>query len=143
MTNPSTWILKPRQKKSVEEHVIFERDNQQLIRIEGYRDAWAFVTSDTDQPPQFDFSNPDGLDVLSHKSYESIQLIDNGWYVDFQFPNNMSQEEQDLLVNAWDLNYDQGLEQHGWAPLIKQCWFFGELELVHESWANAQDYKQA
>lgn len=143
MTEPTRWILKPKQKKSVEEHVVYSRGDQQLIRIEGYRDAWAVVTSADDRPPEFDFNNLHGIDISAHESYDSIQFIDNGWYVDFVYPDDMSQQEQNDVVDAWDGNYDHGLELLGWEPVATQYWLFGELELVHDSWVRSQDYAQA
>lgn len=120
------WELTTVDKKSVEEHVIWTKGDQQIIRIDGYR--WGTYTSDSEEVPEIDLENPDGLLVSELEGFE-MSSLDDGWYGDWEFPDDMPEEEQQRLINLWEDDWYDGLEGEGWTNTECLVWMYGPLSL--------------
>lgn len=122
----ATWTLTTLDKKSVEEHTIWRKGDLQIVRIDGYR--WGTYTCDSEQAPEIDLENPDGLLVNELEDFE-MSSLDDGWYGDWEFPEDMSEEEQERLLNLWETDWYEGLESDGWSNDECLVWFYGPLSL--------------
>lgn len=134
------WTVSTKEKKSVEEHEMWEKDGQVIVRISGFRwGTWTVTTTD-DNPPEFDrMACPGGTDDLDSvdmygahdNNIESVELVslDDGWYGDVQYPEDMSEEEQQRLEELWGEDAYSAWEDEGWMQTDTECWAWGEFEI--------------
>lgn len=127
------WTVTTEQKKSVEEHELWQKDDMVIRRITGFRWGKFCVTTEDDEPPELDqFDGPGGDAVNMHDcGYDTeMESMDDGWYGDVIWPDAMSQEEQDLLEELWEEEYYDGWEGQGWSQYETEVWFSGPLEII-------------
>ncbi len=137
------WTVSTKEKKSVEEHEMWEKDGQVIVRISGFRwGTWAVTTTD-DNPPEFDrVACPGGSDDLDSvdmygphdNNIENVELVslDDGWYGDVQYPEDMDEEEQERLEELWDEDAYSAWEEEGWVQTDTECWAWGEFDIERE-----------
>lgn len=138
------WTVKTLDKKSVEEHEIWIKDGQTIRRVTGFRwGSWTVETSD-DQPPEFDFAEvpggdgkADSIDMNNccENNIENVELdsMDDGWYGDVEYPDDMSEEEQERLDELWEEDSYDGWESDGWYLDETEAWAWGPLEILDEN----------
>ena len=97
----TTWVLKTLEKKSVEETEFWTKDGQTIKRITGFR--WGTVYCESDERPDIDLTNPDGLEVFATDYDFELDSLDDGWYGDVEYPEDMSDEERERMDELWDL----------------------------------------
>lgn len=134
------WQVTTRDKKSVEEHEIWEKDGQTIIRVTGFRwGSWTVTTSD-DNPPEFErqacpggSNDLDSVDMNSAcgENIDEIELIslDDGWYGDIVWPDDMDDDERERLEELWEEEFYEGWEGEGWTQSETECWAWGEFEI--------------
>jgi len=133
MTN---WYVETSDKKSVEEHELWQKDNMVIRRITGWRwGAWHVETSD-DNPPEFAFDSGPSGDACNISeewpdNVENVELdsIDDGWYGDIIFPDDMPEEEQERLEELWNEESYDGWESDGWINYDTECWVWGDIKI--------------
>ena len=132
----ATWNVETLNKKSVEEHELWQKDDMVIRRITGWRwGAWTVTTSD-DNPPEFAFDSGPGADACNISeewpdNVEEVELdsMDDGWYGDIIFPDDMDEEEQERLEELWDEDFYDGWEGDGWVNYDTECWVSGEVKI--------------
>ena len=100
------WKVSTKEKKSVEEHELWQKGDLVIRRISGFRwGTWTVTTTD-DNPPEFDQSEGPGADAVNMYDYcdeniENIELdsLDDGWYGDVIYPDDMEDEEEVVIAN--------------------------------------------
>jgi len=134
------WTVSTQEKKSVEEHEMWEKDGQVIVRVSGFRwGTWTVTTSD-DNPPEFEREAcPGGSDDLDsvdmYNAYgnniEEVELVslDDGWYGDVRYPDDMDEEEQERLEELWDEDAYSAWEEEGWVQTDTECWAWGEFDI--------------
>lgn len=131
------WIVRTADKKSVEEHEYWFKDGKEIIRITGFRWGEWVVTTNDDKEPQFEFAvNGDEKAIemnnqFQNNNIENVQLneLDDGWYGDVVWPEDMSQEERDRLEELWEEDSYSGWEEDGWVQDETECWVFCDLNI--------------
>lgn len=123
----TTWVLKTLEKKSVEETEFWTKDGQTIKRITGFR--WGTVSCENDERPDIDLTNPDGLEVFATDYDFELDSLDDGWYGDVEYPEDMSDEERERLEELWDEDGYDGWESDGWYNDDTETWFYGPLSL--------------
>ena len=123
----TTWVLTTAEKKSVEEIEIWTKDGQTIKRITGFR--WGTVYCESDERPDIDLDNPDGLDVFSTGYDFELDNLDDGWYAEVEYPDDMTEEEQQRLDELWEEDSYDGWESNGWINDETETWFYGPLNL--------------
>ena len=127
-------------KKSVEEHEYWQKDGNTIIRVTGFRwGSWMVTTSDDEEPQFVRVRNPlgneleDSIDMYScyENNIEDTELnsLDDGWYLDIVYPDDMDEEEQERLSELWDEDSYEGWESDGWVQTETECWTDSELEI--------------
>lgn len=58
-----------------------------------------------------------------------MSSLDDGWYGDWEFPDDMPEEEQQRLINLWEDDWYDGLEGEGWTNTECLVWMYGPLSL--------------
>ena len=126
----ATWVLKTLDKKSVEETEFWTKDGKTIKRITGFR--WGTVYCESDERPDIDLSNPDGLEVFATDYDFELDNLDDGWYVDVEYPEDMSDEERERMDELWNEDSYDGWEGDGWTNDDTETWFYGPLSLEQE-----------
>ena len=132
----ATWNVETINKKSVEEHELWQKDDMVIRRITGWRwGSWTVTTSD-DNLPEFAFDSGPGGDACNISeewpdNVEDVEMdsMDDGWYGDIIFPDDMSEEEQERLEELWDEEFYDGWEEDGWVNYDTECWVWNDLKV--------------
>jgi hypothetical protein len=132
----STYKVSTRNKKSVEEIEIWVKDDWTMRRINGYRWGTFFIeTNDGNPPEDITEENPDGVNMYDYFSDNAdngaeLDSLDDGWYCDFEWPQDMPEEERQRLLDLWEEESYSGFESAGWSNNETECWFHGPLDIV-------------
>lgn len=130
------WRISTVEKKSCEEREIWIKDNQTIVRINGFRwGAFTVETTDNCAPEGITADNPDGIDMYSYFSDNAengaeLDSMDDGWLGDWEFPDDMDEDEQQRIIDGYDENSYEFMENDGWFNDETEAWLFGPLEIV-------------
>ena len=134
------WKVSTRDKKSVEEHELWQKDDMVIRRITGFRwGTWTVETNDDEEPILKQDSRPGGDAINMHdycdENVENIEMemLDDGWYSDVIWPDDMDEEERERLEELWDEESYSGWEEDGWVQYETECWASGPLDIEKES----------
>lgn len=123
------WRLTNLQKKNAVERQFWSKDGLDIIKDEGFR--WGIWTCESDERPDVDLDNPDGYEVMSTDyDWEMEEMVDGSW-VEWVFPDDMDEEEQERITALWDEDYFAGLEGDGWVNHETEHWIYGPLRLTN------------
>jgi hypothetical protein len=123
----ATWVLTTKTKKNAVEKQFWYKDGRVIIREEGYR--WGKFYCESDERPDVDLANPDGYELGDSEYDWELDNLDDGCWADWTFPDDMSEEEQEEIQEAWEEDFMAGMEALGWSNDDTEYWFYGELEL--------------
>jgi hypothetical protein len=126
----ATWVLTTKTKKNAVEKQFWYKDGRVIIREEGYR--WGKFYCESDERPDVDLENPDGYELGDSEYDWELDSLDDGCWADWTFPDDMSEEEQEEIQEAWEEDFYEGMEAKGWSNNDTEYWFYGELELEQE-----------
>jgi hypothetical protein len=126
----ATWELSTEYKKNAIERQYWYKDGKVAIREEGYR--WGTFTTDSDEKPNIDLHNEDGYELDSGEYDWELYSLDDGCWADWDWPDDMDEEEVERLEAIWEDNYFEGLEEEGWSQDDTEYEFHGPLRLVNK-----------
>ena len=131
------WKVSTQNKKCVEEHEIWQKDNMIIRRITGFRWGNWLVTTNDDNPPILNQDSGPGGNAVNMYDYfdenvENIELdfLNDGWYAEVIWPNDMSAEERKRLDNLWEEESYSSWEDDGWVNYETECWASGPLDIA-------------
>lgn len=125
----ANWRVSTINKKSVTEVEIYYKDKMELRRLTGFRWGTFVVTTEDDNPPEFD----DPVDMYSPGYESELVDLDDGCWSDIEWPVNMPEEERERLEARMDEEGFYILEdEEGWSLDECECWFEGPLEIEKE-----------
>ena len=125
----TTYKISPEYKKSIVEKQIFYKDGKTICQSIGWR--WGHVIFDEpidlgDYTPETDQINVYELgDVVDHE-------FSDGCWAEWEFPDDMDEEEQERLQEIYEEEYEEGLEGEGWVSYDSEVWFSGPLLIEKE-----------
>jgi len=132
----ATWKIRNYHKKNAVERQFWTRDGVQIIRDEGYR--WGEWTCESDERPDIDLGNADGYETMATDYDWEMVEMDDGCWVEWHWPDDMSEEERERIESIWDEQWYEGLEEDGWVNDDTEHWIYGPIELTNldtgESW---------
>ena len=123
----ATWALTTKTKKNAVEMQFWTKDGRTIIREEGYR--WGKFYCESDERPDVDLANPDGYELGDSEYDWELDMLDDGCWADWTYPDDMTDEEQQAIEAAWEEDFYDGMEGLGWSNDDTEYWFYGELEL--------------
>ena len=126
----ATWVLTTTDKKSVVEVESWYKEGKTIKRITGFR--WGTVYCESDEKPEIDLDNPDGLEVFATDYDFELDNLDDGHYCDVVYPDDMSEEEQERMDELWDEDSYSAWEEEGWSNDDTETWFNGPLNLEQQ-----------
>ncbi len=130
------WRIATTEKKNCEEREIWSKDGQTIIRINGFRWGTFKVETSDDNPPEgITPDNPDGIDMYSYSGDNAengaeLDSMDDGWLGDWEFPDDMDEDEQQRIMDGWDEDSYDFMDEEGWYNDETEAWLFGPLEIV-------------
>ena len=123
----ATWKLSTASKKNAVEKQFWTKGGVTITREEGYR--WGTFYCESEVQPDVDLDNEDGY-LLTNSEYDwELDMLDDGCWVDWDFPEDMSDEEQERIQELCEEDFIEGLEGDGWVNDDTEYWFYGPLEL--------------
>lgn len=94
------WKITNATKKNAVERQFWIKDGVTIIKEEGFR--WGIWSCESDEQPDVDLDNSDGYELMSTDyEWEMEEMIDGSW-VDWTFPEDMDEEEQERIQELWD-----------------------------------------
>lgn len=126
------WKVSTEEKKNVFEHELWEKDDFVIRRITGFRWGTVFVETEDDNPPaldQVDGPSADAVDMYNTEYEYELESLDDGWYGDVIYPDDMDDEERERLDALWEEESYSGWEEEGWIQYETECWFHGPLSI--------------
>ena len=126
----STWVLTTIDKKSVEEVEFWYKDGKTIKRTTGFR--WGTVYCESDERPDIDLENPEGISVFDCGYDFELDNLDDGWSLEVEYPDDMDDEEQERMDELWDEDAYDAWESEGWSQDDTETWFYGPLSLEKE-----------
>jgi len=132
------WNVATADKKSVEEHEFWQKDDMVIRRVTGFRwGVWA-VETDGDEPPEFErvamptgSSDEDSIEMNSIEYEGELESLDDGWYNEIIWPDDMEEAERDRLQALVD-DDAYAWEADGWSNYETEVWFWGPLEITKD-----------
>jgi hypothetical protein len=124
------WKITNATKKNAVERQFWIKDGVTVIKEEGFR--WGIWSCESDEQPDIDLDNSDGYELMSTDyEWEMEEMIDGSW-VDWTFPEDMDEEEQERIQELWDEDSFEGLEGDGWINDETEHWIYGPIKLTNE-----------
>ena len=126
----ATWVLTTTDTKSVEEIEYWYKDGKTIKRTTGFR--WGTVYCESDEKPEIDLDNPEGISVFDCGYDFELDNLDDGWNCYVEYPDDMDEEEQARMDELWDEDAYEAWEGEGWSQDDTETWFYGPLSLEEE-----------
>lgn len=134
------WKVSPANKKSIEEHELWEKDGMAIRRITGWRGGTWIVTTSDDIEPEFERTNvpfgsldEDSVDMncCCDNNIEECEIEEtfDGWYGDVIWPDDMDDDERERLEELWEEDDYSGWEGDGWIHTDTEMWVWGDLTI--------------
>ena len=126
----ATWKITNLHKKNAVERQFWTQDGIVVTKDEGFR--WGIWYCESDERPDIDLDNPDGYELMSTDyDWEMEEMVDGCW-VEWTFPDDVDEEEQERIQALWDEDYYEGMEGDGWTNDDTEHWIYGPLKLTNE-----------
>ena len=140
----TTWKLRPQNAKSAASVSYWTKDDETFTVTMSWRDA--LFICESDEQPNIDLVNADGIELYSSEYNWQVDIQDDCYSEQLDFPEDMDEEEQERLENLWSgyvddededaeedpLTGDEALEEDGWECEKTEEWLYGALELLDE-----------
>lgn len=124
------WKLTNYHKKNAVEKQFWVKDGITVIKEEGFR--WGVWTCESKDRPDIDLDNPDGYELMSTDyDWEMQEMIDGSW-VEWVFPDDIDEEEQERIQELWNEDSFEGLEGDDWVNDETEHWIYGPLQLTND-----------
>lgn len=124
------WKIQNHSKKNAVERQFWIKDGVTVIKEEGFR--WGYWTCESEDQPDIDLDNPDGYELTSSDYEWEMESMDDGSWVEWTFPDDMDEEEQEHIQELWDEDSFEGLEGDGWINDETEYWIYGPILLINE-----------
>ena len=121
----ATWEISALYKKSAYEITYWFKDGKRLSREEGYR--WGSFVCDSDERPDIDLGETFEVDA----DWDLVEL-DDGCWAEWEFPDDMTEEEQEEIETAYSENFYEGLEELGWGQSDTEYYLSAPLKLTNK-----------
>lgn len=124
----AVYSISTTEKKSVLEVELWAKGDQVIKRITGFRWGSGWITVEAGETLDIEQENPNSVNVYDY-DFE-LNSLDDGWYGDIEFPEDMDESERERLTELWDEESYSGWEEDGWYNEETECWFEGPLEII-------------
>lgn len=125
----ATWTLSTKEKKNCVEREFWKHPDYSspIIRETGFR--WGTFTCESDERPDIDLDNSDGLHVYDTDYDFELDSMQDGCWEDWTWPDDIPEEERERLEAIWDEDSYDGWEGEGLINDDTEVVLYGPLEL--------------
>ena len=119
--------VEPKDKKSILQVDVYENDGKSFRRETTFESGFVVLEVES---KEIDAKNKDGLKVSKY-SIEDHDYQDGSacfWY----FDDSMAEDEQEKIKDAWDQEWEEGLNNLGWFLMDQDIYFHGPLKITKE-----------
>lgn len=135
----ANWKLSNYHKKNAVDIQHWSKDGKRFVYSEGFR--WGTFYCESDERPDVDLKNADGFEPLCN-DWE-LDMLDDGCWGEFDFSEDMTEEEREEIERIWEEDGYSGLEEAGWINTDTETVLIGPLLLENEdtgeSWNGADE----
>ena len=118
------------EKKSVEEHLLWQKGDYVIRIITGFR--WGTYYVNSEEEPELNIDHQFNGVNMNDVDDSEMEYLDDGWMQQIEFPDDMDETEKERLEILWDEESFEGFEREGWNNYDTEVWFFGPLEITHD-----------
>jgi len=115
-------------KKSIIEVDFWYKDGKTIRRETGWRWGSGDVIVDADNEESF-LSDVESEEVNVYDYEFELDSLDDGCWDDVEYPEDMSEEEQERMSELWYDESFEGWENEGWIIGDSELWFTGPIKL--------------
>ena len=90
------------------------------------------MSCESDERPDIDLDNPDGLEVFNTDYDFELDSLDDGCWAEVEYPDDMTEEEQERMDELWDEDSYSAWEEEGWINSDTETYFNGPLNLEQQ-----------
>lgn len=125
----ATWTLSTKEKKNCVEREFWKHPDYSspIIRETGFR--WGSFSCESEERPDIDLDNPDGLHVYDTDYDFELDVMQDGCWEDWTWPDDIPDEERERLEAIWDEDSYEGWEGQGLINDDTEVVLYGPLEL--------------
>ena len=131
------WNLMPKFKKNIQEITFWSKDGKIIQYSLWWRSGNVILTTATDEKPDIDLENADdeGLSVYDLIDGETILEVDLDSFWDgdnsewLATSPDVTEEELQEVIDAWDEDWSEGVDNLGWKQEDTEIRFYGELKI--------------
>jgi len=119
--------IEPKTKKSILQIDVYEGDGKTFRRETTFVQGYAVIEAEI---KEIDAKNKDGLKISKY-NIEDHDYQDGSacfWYFDDAF----DEAEQEKIKDAWDQEWEEGLNNLGWFLMDQDIFFHGPLKVTKE-----------
>jgi hypothetical protein len=119
--------VEPKQKKSILQVDVYEGEGKTFRRETTFVSGYAVIDAEF---KDIDAQNKDGLKI-SRYNIEDHDYQDGAacfWY----FDDSLDESEQQKIKDAWDQEWEEGLNNLGWFLMDQDVFFHGPLKIAKE-----------
>lgn len=125
------WVLRPLTKKNICESIHYGRDDDVIItRVEWFRSGTFVCESDT--CPAVDLENPNGFAIFDAGQDWDLCQLDDGAGAEWEFSDEICEQDQTAIREAFEEDGDTALEELGWTFLENDIVIHGRLEIEQD-----------
>ena len=118
------------EKKSVEEHLLWQKGDYVIRVITGFR--WGTYYIHSEEEPELNIDHQFNGVNMNDVDDSEMEYLDDGWMQQIEFPDDMDDAEKERLELLWDEESFEGFEREGWINYDTEVWFFGPLEILKD-----------
>lgn len=118
------------EKKSVEEHLLWQKGDYVIRIITGFR--WGTYYVNSEEEPELNIDHQFNGVNMNDVDDSEMEYLDDGWMQQIEFPDDMDETEKERLEILWDEESFEGFEREGWNNYDTEVWFFGPLEILKD-----------
>ena len=118
------------EKKSVEEHLLWQKGDYVIRIIIGFR--WGTYYVDSEEEPELNTDHQFNGVNMNDVDDSEMEYLDDSWMQQIEFPDDMDEHEKERLEILWDEESFEGFEREGWNNYDTEVWFFGPLEIIKD-----------
>lgn len=130
----AVWTLMPVNKKSIEEVMFWTKDGKTIYHRQGWRGGSVTLVTADDNEPIIDLAGNDELNVYDLYDDHIVDVeLDSYWdgcWSEWDWnEQDLTEEEQEEIEEAWNEDGYDGVEGLGWSQDDSETYFYGELSL--------------
>jgi hypothetical protein len=121
-----TYKISTKDKNSISEQERWKKGENHFYITRTWRWGYVIVNGEPMFPEGY---SPDlGVDV--NDAFDVIDVSYDDADIEYEFIGDLSEEEQEQIIQRYEEDSDEALEDLDWRPKDTECWFFGELEIT-------------